>query len=151
MQHLCKSLLYRVPALQLVVCSGTESLLAPCAPSVRLIVPGSWVWCISTSHIYVVILSVWLSMTSIWAVAPSAQCEQWNYVMCVCMSMFPLMSKRIVIPRVISLITCQYSVNKSVVSSTGWNDSSGRVYLLWIAICSVMPTGYLNIRLLVHN
>ena len=148
-QRLCKSLLYQVPALQLMECSGTESLLAPCAPSVRLIVPGPWVWCISTSHIYVVILSVRLFTTSVWAVAPSAQCKQWNYVVCVCMGVFPLMSKRIVIPRIIHLVTCRYSVNESVVSSTGWDDSSGRVCLLWIAICSIMPTGYPNVCLLV--
>ena len=143
-QCLCKSLWYRVPALPLVVCSGMESLLAPCAPSIRLIFPGSWVWCISASHIYVVILSMRLFTSSVWAVAPSAQCEQWNYVVCVGMSMFLLMSKRIVIPRVISLVTCQYSVNESVVSSTGWNESSGRVCLLRIAISTVMPTGYLD-------
>ena len=50
----------------------------------------------------------------LWVVAASTQCEQWNYVVCVGMSMFLLMSKRIVIPRVISLVTCRYSVNKSV-------------------------------------
>ena len=151
MQRLCKSLRYRVPALPLAVCSGTESPLAPCVPSVRLIFPGSWVWCIAASHIYVVILSMRLFTSSVWVVAPSAQCEQWNYVVCVGMSVFLLMSKRIMIPRVISLVTCQYSVNKSIVSSTGWNDSSSRVCLLWIAICSVMPTGYLNVRLLVRS
>ena len=41
-QCLCKSLRYWVPALPLAVCSGTESLLAPCALSIRLIFPGSW-------------------------------------------------------------------------------------------------------------
>ena len=140
-----------VPALPLAVCSGMESLLAPCAPPIRLIFPGSWVWYIATSHIYVVILSVRLFTTSVWAVAPSAQCKQWNYVMCVDMSIFLLMSKRIVIPSVISLVTCRYSINKSVVSSTGWNDSSSRVCLLWIVICSIMPTGYLNVRLLIGS
>ena len=83
------------------------------------------------------------------AVAPSVQCKQWNYVMCVCVCVFTLMSKRIMVPRVISLVTCQYSVNESVFSSTGWGDSSGRVLLLWIAICSIMLTGYLNVGLLV--
>ena len=48
------------------------------------------------------------------------------YCVCVCV----LMSMRITVPRVISLVTCRYSVNKSIFSSTGWNDGSGRVLLL---------------------
>ena len=39
-QRLCISLLYWICALYFVVGSGTKRLLAACAPSVRLIVPG---------------------------------------------------------------------------------------------------------------
>ena len=102
--------------------------------------PRVWVWCIAAFHIYVVILSVWLFPSSVGVVAPSAQCEQWNYVVCVGMSVFRLMIKRIVIPRIISFITCRYSVNKSVVSSTGWNDSSvGCAFFgsLFAALCQL--------------
>ena len=60
---------------------------------------------------------------------------------CVCVHVVMLMSMRIVVPRIISLVTCWYSVNKSVLSSTGWGDSSSRVLLLWITICSVILTG----------
>ena len=49
-----------------------KSLLAPCAPSVQLVVPGSWVRCISSSHVYIVILSVRLFTTSMRVVVPSA-------------------------------------------------------------------------------
>ena len=40
-QHLCISLLYWIPVLYFAVGSGTKSLLAVCAPSIWLIVPGS--------------------------------------------------------------------------------------------------------------
>ena len=63
---------------------------------------------------------------------------------CVCVHVVVLMSMRIVVPRVISLITCRYSVNKSILSSKGWGDGFGRVLLLWIAICSVTLTRYLT-------
>ena len=66
-QCLCKSLWYLVPVLPLVICSGPESLLTPCVVSVRLTFPGSWVWCIAAPQFYVV-LSMWLSPSSIWAV-----------------------------------------------------------------------------------
>ena len=49
---------------------------------------------------------------------------------CVCVPVVILMSMRIIVPRVISLLTCRYSVNKSILSSTGWGDGSGRVLLL---------------------
>ena len=150
-QCLCKSLRYRVPTLPLAICSGMESLLAPCVPSIRLIFPGSWVWCIAASHIYVVILSVQLFPSSVWVVGPSAQCEQGNYVVGMGMGMFRLMSKRILIPRIISFMTRWYSINESVVSSTGWYDSTSRVCLLWIVSCRVMPTWNLNVCLLVGS
>ena len=68
---------------------------------------------------------------------------------CVCVCV--LMSMRIIVPRVISLVTCWYSVNKSVLSSTSWGDGSSRVLLLCLTICSVTATGYLNVGLLIRS
>ena len=69
-QRLWISLLYWIPALYLAVGSGTKGLLAACVPSVRLVVPGSWVRCMCSSHVYVVTLPGQLFMTSMRAVVP---------------------------------------------------------------------------------
>ena len=59
-------------------------------------------------------------------VGSCSRCVKQVMELCVCV----LMSMRIVVPRVISLVTCRYSVNKSVFSSTGWGNGSGRMLLL---------------------
>ena len=71
-QHLWISLLYWIPALYLMVGSGMKCLLAACAPSIRLVVPGSWVRCMSSSHVYIIILPGRLFTTSMRAVVPGA-------------------------------------------------------------------------------
>ena len=47
---------------------------------------------------------------------------------CVCVCM--LMGMRVIVPRVIRLVTCWYSVNKSIFSSAGWSDGCCRVWPL---------------------
>ena len=71
-QRLCISLLYWIPVLYFVVGPGMKCLLAAGVPSVRLIVPGSGVRCISRSHGYIVVLSLQQFTTSVWAVVPRA-------------------------------------------------------------------------------